>query len=187
MVIHNNFWIIRKTILVYIGFSDYILGLKWYPRSIHLKKYYLDPNRSILKLFLVENKYHGITGLIRPNILTFRVISWKKFSIIYLRESSDSFTLRRKFASYLSELLRSQNYFTKNSSRRLYSRLLYEQPRAALRSSGKTTVSAETTIDGFMQFSKFEVDTYKNWSRYVRNQSKILVVGLNESPLLRQD
>ena len=44
MVILNNFWIIRKTILqfilvVYIGFSDYILGLSWYS----------DQDRSIQK------------------------------------------------------------------------------------------------------------------------------------------
>ena len=114
MVILNNFWIIRKTILqfilvVYIGFSDYILGLSWYSDQDRskidpFKKYYLDPNRSILKQFLVENKYHGITGSFRPKILTFRVISWKKFSIIYLR---DHLTVSRSGGYSLSISLKS--------------------------------------------------------------------------------
>ena len=88
--------------IIFQGWVD--IRIRIDPRSIHSKKYYLDPNRSILKQFLVENKYHGITGSFRPKILTFRVISWKKFSIIYLR---DHLTVSRSGGYSLSISLKS--------------------------------------------------------------------------------
>ena len=95
----------------------------------------------MLNKLLVENEYHCITGSFRLKILNFRIFPLKKFSIIYLRDQSDSFTLWRILAPYLSEVLRSQNYFTQSWSGRSRSRLFWEQPRAAPRASWKTTVT----------------------------------------------
>ena len=39
--------------------------------------------------------------------------------------------------------------------------------------SYNSAMLAKTTIAGFMQFSKFELYPFKNWSRHVQNQSKI--------------
>ena len=43
-------------------------------------------NRSILNKLLVKNEYHCITGSFRLKILNFRILPWKKISIIYLRD-----------------------------------------------------------------------------------------------------